>query len=169
MNINEMMDKVKTMKTECDEIISEERECAEIIELNQNKLIKCKNKKGKLFEEIGKLQYMIDRETMFETVAGIEGFNILSQQELTVIASKIYRKDFRTSLNPDIPRWLDLEKVVRNVILFKNNHPGWTLDSLTNTTDFTTLNLRGTYPPKFHYAYKYSSLNEEYCFLIHDH
>lgn len=82
-----------------------------------------------------------------EDIKKMEGFELLSQDELFIITTKMNRTDYRKYGN--YPRYLDLERLCKNVINIKKLYPKWTLTSLAIGSQYDTL------PTHTFYRYEY--------------
>ena len=80
-------------------------------------------------------------------ISSIEGFELLSEDELSVITTKMDRTDYRKY--GKYPRYLDLERICKEVINIKKKYPKWTLTSLARGGQYDTL------PPHTFYRYEY--------------
>ena len=80
-------------------------------------------------------------------ISSIEGFELLSEDELSVITTKMDRTDYRKY--GKYPRYLDLERICKEVINIKKKYPKWTLTSLARGGKYDTL------PPHTFYRYEY--------------
>ena len=58
--------------------------------------------------------------------------------------------------NEDIPRYIDLERLVKEVIEFKKIYPGWVLDRIQKSGQYDTL------PPQSFYKFTYKSPQGHY-------
>lgn len=82
-----------------------------------------------------------------EDISSIEGFELLSEDELSIITTNMDRTDYR---NHGVPiRFYDLERICREVINMKKKYPKWTLTSLARGGQYDTL------PPHTFYRYEY--------------
>ena len=90
-----------------------------------------------------------------EDIKNIEGFALLSEDELSIITRKMERTDYRKHGN--YPRYLDLERICNEVIAMKKHYPKWSLINLERGGQYDTL------PP--HTFYKYGYKDEEGCYF----
>lgn len=80
-------------------------------------------------------------------ISSIEGFELLSEDELSVITTNMDRTDYRKHGVPI--RFYDLERICKEVINIKKKYPKWTLTSLARGGQYDTL------PPHTFYRYEY--------------
>lgn len=80
-------------------------------------------------------------------ISSIGGFELLSEDELSIISTKMDKTDYRKYGN--YPRYLDLERICKEVINIKKKYPKWTLTSLARGGQYDTL------PPHTFYRYEY--------------
>ena len=92
-----------------------------------------------------------------EDIRNIEGFTLLSEDELSIITKGMDRTDYRK--HGQYPRFLDLERICKEVIAMKKRYPKWSLINLERGGKYDTL------PPKTFYKYEYKD-EEGYCFDI---
>jgi hypothetical protein len=59
----------------------------------------------------------------------------------------------------DYPRWLDLEKICKEVIIMKKRYPNWKLMDLEKSRQTNTL------PPESSYYYKFKDQFADYLIL----
>lgn len=57
------------------------------------------------------------------------GFDRLTEQEQQIIINSMDKTDYSVS-NPELPRYLDLDRLVQRVLDFKTQYPGWVLNSI---------------------------------------
>jgi hypothetical protein len=121
---------IEQMKSEIIEI--ENQKNTFFIEYNeiQNKIIECNNKSSILLKKIKQIEEYMEREYLFESVKHIDGFNNLSKEELLNISNGMDKTNYRKLSSDNLPRWIDLEYIVKKIIEFKKLYPGWTLDSI---------------------------------------
>ena len=86
---------------------------------------------------------------MFEEVKDVEGFVTLSQSELVAISNGMDKTDYRQY--GKYHRWIDLEILVKGVIEFKKQYPGWILEEVNKVAQYDNL------PPKSFYKFKYNT------------
>lgn len=149
MEIVEAKSEVVKLRTELAENEAEYKKLNKIYNETRVKMNLCINKKKELSTQIKKLETIIEAEDVFETVQGTEGFDTLLQSELVAISDGMDKTDYRKYGN--YPRWYDLKRLVKEVIMFKQLYPCWILQSLTIRGQYDTL------PPKSFYIYTYKS------------
>lgn len=106
------------------------------------------SKKTSIIKQIKLLQEM-NIETMFASVNHISDFLLLEKEELIAIRDGIDKIDYRPYGN--FPRWIDLKKLVENVIKFKKQYPNHILQQIVKTGQYDTL------PPISFYKYTYKT------------
>lgn len=87
--------------------------------------------------------------------SSIEGFELLSEDELSVITTNMDRTDYRKYGVPI--RFYDLERICREVINIKKKYPKWILTKLARAGQYDTL------PPDKFYRYEYK---DEYDVIL---
>lgn len=112
----------------------------EIKEIDTNKKIILKEIKRR--EDIEEAKNVIN-----EDIRSIEGFEMLSEDELSIITKNMDRTDYRKYGN--CPRFYDLERICKEVIQMKTRYPKWTLKDLSRGGQYDTL------PPQIFYRYEY--------------
>jgi chromosome segregation ATPase len=81
----------------------------------------------------------------------IEGFGLLSEKEVAVITTKMDRTDYRAY--GDYPRWIDLERIIKEVIEVKNYYAEWKLTKISKRSKSDTV------PPETLYIYEFTDVN----------
>jgi len=84
----------------------------------------------------------------------LEGFNLLTENELEIIIKNMDKNDYRKFGN--YPRWLDLERIIKSIIDIKNIYPNWILTNLSSDLQYETI------PPQTFYNYEYKDGNNKY-------
>jgi len=104
------------------------------------------------------------RETINETkniiseyVKNIENIDLLNGDEILLITNKMDKTDYRKY--GDYPRWIDLEKICKEVIKMKKVYPTWELMDLEKSVQSNTI------PPKSSYYYKFKDELADYLIL----
>ena len=120
----------------------------------QRDMIECGNKKKDLLKLIKELEDKIVAENIFINVSCVEGFGILTQPELVAISTGIDKTDYREY--GDYPRWIDLERIVKDVINIKKKYPLWKLESVKKSGQYDTM------PPQNFYKYTYETEEGNY-------
>jgi hypothetical protein len=93
-------------------------------------------------EEIEEAKSMLNPENL-----DIEGFELLSEDELSIITKNMDRTDYRK--HGKYPRFHDFERICKEVINKKKKYPRWTLSKLERGGQYDTL------PPQIFYRYEY--------------
>jgi hypothetical protein len=88
-----------------------------------------------------------------EDINSIEGFELLSEDELSIITKNMDRTDYRKYGVP--VRFYDLERICREVISMKKKYPKWILTKLLRGGQYDRL------PPHTFYSYEYK--DEDLC------
>lgn len=92
-----------------------------------------------------------------EYIKIIENFDLLTGDEIMLITNKMDKTDYRKY--GDYPRWIDLEKICKEVITMKKRYPNWILMDLEKSRQTTTL------PPEASYYYKFKDEFAHYLIL----
>jgi hypothetical protein len=110
------------------------------------------------------LKEILHRETINEAknmiseyIKTIENFDLLHGDEVLLITNKMDKTDYRKY--GDYPRWIDLEKICKEVIQLKKRYPTWKLMDLEKSRQTTTL------PPESFYYYKFKDEFADYLIL----
>ena len=122
MNIEEAKTKIENLQKELstaeDCIRNYKREYSEI----SKKIRLCENINSDLLKQIKHLETIVESENAVETVKYIEGFDSLSQEELVSISNGMDKTDYRKH-NNTLPRFYDLERLIKEVIEIKKQYP----------------------------------------------
>jgi hypothetical protein len=157
MDIAEAKTKLVELTAELAQNETEHKDLKKIYMEHRKKVNLCENKQKELLKEIEKLEKIIETENIFETVENIEGFDTLLQEELVAISNGMDRTNYRKICKEsNYPRFKDLERLVKQVILFKKLYPGWILDSLKNVGRVDIL------PPETVYKYTFKTPQGHY-------
>ena len=162
MEFAEAKTKMVELRAELAQNEAEYKELNKIYMEHRKKVTSCENRKKELSKQIKKLEEIIEAENVFESVENIEGFDTLIQEELVAISNGMDKTDYskmdlvRARSKESIPRWIDLERLVKEVIGFKKLYPGWILESLTRGGQYDTL------PPQTFYRYTYKTPQGHY-------
>ena len=126
-----------------------EREIAKnALRLVEKELSDVEHKLKRISQENIRREYIAESKTMIgEKEKNIVGFNLLTEDELSVIAKNMNKTDYRKY---GAPRWLDLENIIKTVIEMKNSYPKFTLTNLDIGGQIDTL------PPKTFYRYEFT-------------
>ncbi len=150
MEFAEAKTKVVELRAELIQVDAELKELNKIYIEHRKKVTLCENKKKDLSKEIKKLEDIIEAEDIYTNVLWIEGFETLSQHELVAITNGMNKTDYR-EYGSRYPRWLDLERIVKEVIEFKKLYSGWILERLASGGQQDSL------PPYTFYRYTYKT------------
>ena len=106
------------------------------------------DKLKQIIKEIKRREDLEEAKNIIGTdISSIEGFELLSEDELSVITTKMDRTDYRKY--GKYPRYLDLERICKEVIDKKKKYPKWKFTSLARRGQYDTL------PPHTFYSYEY--------------
>jgi hypothetical protein len=97
------------------------------------------------------------KNTISEYIKNIEGIELLNGDELLLITHKMDRTDYRNY--GDYPRWIDLEKICKEVIGMKKRYPNWILMDLEKSRQTNTM------PPQCYYYYKFKDEFASYLII----
>jgi hypothetical protein len=130
-------------------IIKIEREKAQnSLRLVEKELSDIENKLKRISQENIRRENIAESKIMIgEKEKNIDGFNLLSEDELSVIAKNMNKTDYRKY---GAPRWLDLENIIKTVVEMKKSYPNFTLTNLDIGGQIDTL------PPKTFYRYEFT-------------
>ena len=92
-----------------------------------------------------------------EYIKSIENFDLLNGDEIVLITNKMDKTDYRKY--GDYPRWIDLEKICKEVITMKKRYPSWILMDLEKSRQTTKL------PHETAYYYKFKDEFADYLIL----
>jgi hypothetical protein len=113
------------------------------------------NKSKELSKLIQELKDAKEFENIFSSFESVEGFNLLSDEERSLIVKGMDKTDY-TNNDPLLPRWHDLERLIKEVGEFKIKYPGWVLSSLKKLGQIDTI------PPQNFYKFTYLSPQGHY-------
>jgi len=111
------------------------------------------DKNKELSKQINKLQDIIDSKNIFASVGdldGFDGFDMLSEEERALIVKGMDKTDY-TIHDQHVERWIDLKRLIKEVVEFKIQYPGWILESVNKNGQYDTL------PPKNFYKFTYKT------------
>ena len=111
--------------------------------------------KKELTKQIKQLEFANESKNMFESVKQMEGFDTLLPEELLKIASGMDKRDY-SSVDKQFPRYYDLERIIKEAIILKQQQPDWTLDDVKITGQYDT------YPPRSFYDFTYKTPHGRY-------
>lgn len=102
--------------------------------------------------EITKLEAIEDAKSILtQENNSIEGFELLREDELSIITKNMDKTDYRAY---GAPRWLDLNTIIETVINMKKRYPTWILVDLSKCGQIDTM------PPRTFYKYEYEDENK---------
>ena len=87
------------------------------------------------------------KEILKEQTQNIEGIELLTEDEIVIITSKMNRTDYRK--NGNYPRFIDLERICKEVIEIKKRYTQWKLSKMGQKGQYDT------FPPHVFYMYEY--------------
>ena len=99
-----------------------------------------------VLNELKRRDDILNSVHVFDDVRHLDGFDLLSEPELTIISTKMDREDYRQYGRP---RWMDVEMICKSVIEMKKRYPTWQLQNLSKAGQYDTL------PPGNFYKYEY--------------
>ena len=108
------------------------------------------DKNKELSKQINKLKDIIDSKDIFASVTDLDGFDILSEEERALIVKGMDKTDYTTH-DQHVERWIDLKRLIKEVVEFKIQYPGWILESVNKNGQYDTL------PPKNFYKFTYKT------------
>lgn len=162
MEFAEAKNEIIRVREELTQVETQIKELNKIYMEHRKKVNLCENRKRELSKEIKKLEQIIEAENVFESVQGTEGFETLLKSELVAISNGMDKTDYskmdlvKARSKEPVPRWYDLERLVKEVIAFKKLYPGWILEYLAQSGAYDTL------PPETFYKYTYKSPHGHY-------
>ena len=99
-------------------------------------------------DEIKRREDIIEsKEILKKQTQNIEGIELLTEDEIVIITSKMNRTDYRK--NGNYPRFIDLDRICKEVIEIKKRYPQWKLSKMGQKGQYDTL------PPHVFYMYEY--------------
>ena len=146
---NEELDSIKTelskqqseLKLEMKKLYNKRRD----IDIDCDKITK------KIYLVVEELKRRKDAEEakalLTPEISAIEGFELLGEDELSIITKKMDRTDYRK--HKICPRFYDFERICKEVIQIKQRYPKWKLTGVSRGGQVDTL------PPYTHYRYEY--------------
>ena len=111
--------------------------------------------KKELTKQIKQIEFLNESKNMFESVKQMEGFDTLLPEELLKIASGMDKRDY-LSVDKKFPRYYDLERLIKETIILKQQQPDWTLEDVKITGQYDT------YPPRTFYDLTYKTPHGRY-------
>ena len=158
MNIEEAKNEIIRVRAELAQNDSEYKDYRKKYDEISKKMRLYESRKKDLSKEIKRLEEIIESEDIYANVLWIEGFETLTQSELLAISTGMDQTDYRekmrlviTRRNEEIPRWYDLERLVKEVIEFKKQYPDWILQKVQKAGQYDTL------PPESFYRFTYKT------------
>jgi hypothetical protein len=97
-------------------------------------------------------------KNMVDDISSLPGFELISKDELLIIAKGIDKTDYTSHGKP---RWMDLESVTKKVIVIKTQYPTWKLTNLYKTK----LGQPNLTPPNNIYEFSYTDGNNRFTTL----
>jgi len=154
MEFTEAKNEIEKLRAELAQVEKESEGFYMIYKETEKKRRLCESRKRDIKKEIKRLEDLVEKENVFETVKDVEGFETLSPSELDAISNGMDKTDYRIYGN--YPRWIDLERLVKEVIEFKKHYPGWVLDRVNKSGQYDTL------PPQSFYKFTYNTPHGHY-------
>lgn len=145
----EELDSIKKKLTEQKtNVISERRKAIQITHVCDRQLRNIDKDLAIILKETKRREDFEEAKNIIgEDIKSIEGFELLSEDELSIITKNMDRTDYRK--HGQYPRFLDLERICKEVIAMKKRYPKWSLTSLARGGQYDTL------PPHTFYRYEY--------------
>lgn len=138
----------KELKEKMQFLTTERIKAVKVVRDIEKDVSKADNMMKNILNEIKRHETIYDANYMiYEYIKTIENINLLNGDEILLITNKIDRTDYRKY--GDYPRWIDLEKICKEVITTKKRYPEWILMDLEKSRQTTTL------PPETFYYYKF--------------
>lgn len=129
-------------------ISAERLKSNKIVRLCDSRLKEIDNNLKIITKELKRREDIEEAKNMIsEDIKKMEGFELLSEDELSIITAKMNKTDYRKYGN--YPRYLDLERICGEVINMKKKYPKWILSDLSRGGQYDTL------PPHTFYRYEY--------------
>jgi hypothetical protein len=151
MELIEAKAKLESLRDDLRKVQIEYEEIYKIYKESERKIKLSDNTLRSLAKEIKKMEQIIETENMFESVNNIEGFDILTKNDLFIISKGMDKTDYRQRIKSNYPRWIDLERLVKEVIHFKSIYPDWILENIIVTGHYDSL------PPQNFYKFTYKT------------
>jgi hypothetical protein len=114
-----------------------------------------------LLKNIKELEFNIEMENMFNTVKDVEDINMLTHDELKAISKGMDKTNYNNNYINN-PRWIDLTRLLTEIIKFKKQYPEWILENIEMT------GRKETFPPKNFYKFTYKTPHGHH-FNIYDY
>lgn len=142
---------INRLQTELKEVMREYKQDIQQRNVLVKKVYKSECRQRDINKEIKRLQTIVAEADMFTSVSQLEGYTTLAQDELIAISTGLDKTDYRTADDTTTPRFIDLEKVVKEVIGFKQQYPGWILERIQQAGQYDSM------PPRSFYQFTYKS------------
>ena len=137
-----LIEKQKTIKRE-------QKIATNTLYIIEKELSDIEDKIKRILQEFKRREYIEDSKTMIgEKEKNINGIDLLSEEELSIIAKNMNKTDYRK--HGKYPRWLDLEKIIKTVVEMKKRYPKFTLTNLDIGGQIDSL------PPQTFYRYEFT-------------
>lgn len=115
----------------------------------EKELSDVEDKLNRILQENKRREDIEEAKTMIgEKEKNIDGFDLLNEDELSVISKNMNKTDYRK--HGAYPRWLDLETIIKTVVGMKKRYPNFTLTNLDIGGQIDTL------PPQTFYRYEFT-------------
>lgn len=160
MNMNPLYEKTQEELNDLHDALNEkkrtikiEREIAKnALRIVEKELSDIEDKIKRILQENVRRKDIAESKTMIgEKEKNIDGFNLLSEDELSIIAKNMNKTDYRKY---GVPRWMDLENIIKTVVEMKNSYPKFTLTNLDIGGQIDTM------PPETFYRYEFTDDND---------
>ena len=114
----------------------------------EKELSDVEDKLNRILREFKRRENIEESKTMIgEKEKNIDGFYLLSEDELSIIAKNMNKTDYRKY---GATRWLDLENIIKTVVEMKKRYPKFTLTNLDIGGQIDSL------PPQTFYRYEFT-------------
>lgn len=115
----------------------------------ETELSAVEDKLKRILQEFKRREDIAESKNMIgEKEKNIDGFNLLTADELAIIAKNMNKTDYRKY--GKYPRWLDLETIIKTVVEMKKRYPKFTLTNLDIGGQIDML------PPQTFYRYEFT-------------
>jgi hypothetical protein len=156
MNTEEINAELAELKTKLIKVDLELKTSNAKCQEEKQNLFKINKLRSKIEEQIKHLKDTISTENIFETIKDVKDVELLCQSELIAISNGMDKRDWNITKNGECPRWIDLDRLVKQVIEFKKLYPGWILESIKVAGQYDTM------PPFNIYTYTYKTPHGHY-------
>lgn len=151
LSLDELSSIAISQRANLDKLVKEERLVSQRLKAIRKTIEHVKTKMTQVSNEIKQRQDFEDLKFFIDDeLKNLEDIDLLSKAEILEITTKMDKKDYRMA---GCPRYIDFEKICKEVIGIKKKYPGWTLLSLTKHCQIDT------WPPQIFYNYEYVDID----------